>query len=79
LIALTMGTRRTACWSVLTWWYFSRQALGLSRRKTLEDLPSGPARLRYTQYERDVFLLSLKAGGTGLNLTAASHVVHFDL
>jgi SNF2 family DNA or RNA helicase len=26
-----------------------------------------------------VLLLSLKAGGTGLNLTAASHVVHFDL
>ena len=25
-----------------------------------------------------VFVLSLKAGGTGLNLTAASHVVHFD-
>ena len=25
-----------------------------------------------------VFLLSLKAGGTGLNLTAASHVFHFD-
>jgi hypothetical protein len=25
-----------------------------------------------------VFLLSLKAGGTGLNLTAATHVVHFD-
>ncbi|WP_213956764.1 MULTISPECIES: DEAD/DEAH box helicase [unclassified Variovorax] len=24
------------------------------------------------------FVLSLKAGGTGLNLTAASHVVHFD-
>ena len=24
------------------------------------------------------FILSLKAGGTGLNLTAASHVVHFD-
>ena len=23
-------------------------------------------------------MLSLKAGGTGLNLTAASHVVHFD-
>jgi non-specific serine/threonine protein kinase len=25
-----------------------------------------------------LFVLSLKAGGTGLNLTAASHVVHFD-
>jgi non-specific serine/threonine protein kinase len=24
------------------------------------------------------FVLSLKAGGSGLNLTAASHVVHFD-
>jgi len=25
-----------------------------------------------------IFLLSLKAGGTGLNLTAANHVVHLD-
>lgn len=25
-----------------------------------------------------VFILSIKAGGTGLNLTAANHVVHFD-
>ena len=25
------------------------------------------------------FILSLKAGGTGLNLTAASHVIHYDL
>ena len=24
------------------------------------------------------FIISLKAGGTGLNLTAAAHVVHFD-
>jgi non-specific serine/threonine protein kinase len=24
------------------------------------------------------FILSLKAGGTGLNLTAATHVIHFD-
>jgi non-specific serine/threonine protein kinase len=34
------------------------------------------------QYQADeqipFFVLSLKAGGTGLNLTAASHVVHFD-
>ena len=26
-----------------------------------------------------VLILSLKAGGTGLNLTAASHVIHYDL
>lgn len=26
-----------------------------------------------------VFILSLKAAGTGLNLTAASHVIHYDL
>ena len=28
--------------------------------------------------EGDVFLLSLKAGGTGLNLTAADYVIHLD-
>ncbi|WNG30207.1 DEAD/DEAH box helicase [Cystobacter fuscus] len=28
--------------------------------------------------EGDVFLISLKAGGTGLNLTAADHVFHLD-
>jgi non-specific serine/threonine protein kinase len=28
--------------------------------------------------EEPVLVLSLKAGGTGLNLTAANHVVHFD-
>lgn len=27
---------------------------------------------------RPFFVISLKAGGTGLNLTAASHVIHFD-
>lgn len=27
----------------------------------------------------NIFLLSLKAAGTGLNLTAASHVIHYDL
>lgn len=29
--------------------------------------------------EDKIFILSLKAAGTGLNLTAASHVIHFDL
>ncbi len=28
--------------------------------------------------EGDVFLISLKAGGTGLNLTAADYVIHLD-
>ncbi|CAN5745447.1 hypothetical protein BH23ACT5_BH23ACT5_21770 [soil metagenome] len=26
----------------------------------------------------DTFVISLKAGGTGLNLTRATHVIHFD-
>jgi len=36
--------------------------------------------LRFQEDSRapQVFVLSLKAGGTGLNLTAASHVFHFD-
>lgn len=33
---------------------------------------------RFQNREFPVFLLSLKAGGTGLNLTAANHVIHFD-
>ena len=33
---------------------------------------------RFQEGATPVFLLSLKAGGTGLNLTAADHVIHFD-
>ena len=33
-----------------------------------QDDPTGPP----------IFILSLKAGGVGLNLTRANHVVHFD-
>ena len=44
---------------------------GVRRRQDLVD-----------RFQRDdgppFFVLSLKAGGTGLNLTAASHVIHFD-
>ncbi len=32
-----------------------------------------------TNPETKLFILSLKAGGTGLNLTAANYVVHYDL
>jgi SNF2 family DNA or RNA helicase len=31
------------------------------------------------QHQHQIFILSLKAAGTGLNLTAASHVIHYDL
>jgi non-specific serine/threonine protein kinase len=56
---------------------FGREGLVLhggtqvKKRKTLVDMfqkEEGPP----------FFVLSLKAGGTGLNLTAASHVIHFD-
>lgn len=30
-------------------------------------------------FEQWVMILSIRAGGTGLNLTAASHVIHYDL
>lgn len=32
----------------------------------------------FQQGEFPIFILSLKAGGTGLNLTAANHVIHYD-
>jgi non-specific serine/threonine protein kinase len=44
--------------------------------------PVGQRQELVAEFQRDggppFFVLSLKAGGTGLNLTAASHVVHFD-
>jgi non-specific serine/threonine protein kinase len=44
--------------------------------------PVGQRRALVARFQDDeatpFFVLSLKAGGTGLNLTAASHVVHFD-
>jgi SNF2 family DNA or RNA helicase len=33
---------------------------------------------RFNQGERDMFLISLKAGGVGLNLTGADVVIHYD-
>ena len=41
------------------------------RREMVETFQHNPA--------DKIFLLSLKAAGTGLNLTAASHVIHYDL
>ncbi len=33
---------------------------------------------RFQNGDFPIFILSLKAGGTGLNLTAANHVIHYD-
>ncbi len=61
-----------------------REALagGLSRVAYLDGTMSGDAReaevQRFQRGEADVFLISLGAGGTGLNLTAASYVLHLD-
>jgi non-specific serine/threonine protein kinase len=45
-------------------------------------VPVGKRKELVDAFQRDggppFFVLSLKAGGTGLNLTAASHVIHFD-
>ena len=44
--------------------------------------PVGKRREMVEAFQRDegppFFVLSLKAGGVGLNLTAATHVIHFD-
>ncbi|MCI5066358.1 DEAD/DEAH box helicase [bacterium] len=56
---------------------FSRRGLiltGSTSVKKRKELVSAFQSDEYIPY----FILSLKAGGTGLNLTAANHVVHFD-
>ncbi|MBN1919528.1 MAG: DEAD/DEAH box helicase [Verrucomicrobia bacterium] len=56
---------------------FSREGLVLHGGTAV-----GKRRKLIDAFQRDggppFFVLSLKAGGTGLNLTAASHVLHFD-
>ncbi|MDD2468799.1 MAG: C-terminal helicase domain-containing protein, partial [Desulfobulbus sp.] len=57
--------------------HFGREGLVLhgsipvGKRKKLIEQFQGPEYIPY-------FVLSLKAGGVGLNLTAANHVIHFD-
>lgn len=43
-----------------------------------ESKDRGDMVARFNKEERQVFLISLKAGGTGLNLTGADTVIHFD-
>jgi len=49
---------------------FLHGGVGVRKRQEMVD--------RFQAGEVPVFLLSLKAGGVGLNLTQATHVVHFD-
>lgn len=49
---------------------FLHGGTGIARRQELVDL--------FQMGEFPVFVLSLKAGGQGLNLTAADHVIHYD-
>jgi superfamily II DNA or RNA helicase len=62
----------------------AREALDAAGIRTLQLDGSTPAATRQERVdafqagEADAFLISLKAGGTGLNLTAADYVVHLD-
>lgn len=56
---------------------FSRSGLILHGGTSVKDR-QGLVNAFGTDNGPPFFVLSLKAGGTGLNLTAASHVIHFD-
>lgn len=49
--------------------YLDGSTPAAERKKRVDAFQSG---------EGDIFLISLKAGGTGLNLTAADYVIHMD-
>jgi SNF2 family DNA or RNA helicase len=49
--------------------YLDGSTTPTERQKRVDQFQSG---------QSDVFLISLKAGGTGLNLTAADYVIHTD-
>ena len=46
---------------------------GSSNKKQRDEMIA-----RFQDGKFPIFILSLKAGGTGLNLTAANHVIHYD-
>jgi non-specific serine/threonine protein kinase len=56
---------------------FGRPGLVLHGETAVQKRQELVRRFQEEESER-FFVLSLKAGGSGLNLTAASHVVHFD-
>ena len=56
---------------------FGREGLFLHGQTSVKERAKRVAAFQQEQGP-PFFVLSLKAGGTGLNLTAASHVIHFD-
>lgn len=61
---------RTECEKAgVTFQYLDGQTTPAQRQERVEAFQRG---------EGDAFLISLKAGGTGLNLTAADYVIHMD-
>ena len=57
------------------------EARGVSLQYLDGQTPPAERQARVEAFQRgegEVFLISLKAGGTGLNLTAADHVIHLD-
>ncbi|MFP8883308.1 DEAD/DEAH box helicase [Streptomyces mangrovi] len=85
-----LGTITAEGESVLVFTQYKRMAALLDRHLAERGVPTlllhggTPVGVREDMVERfqrgevPVFLLSLKAAGTGLNLTRATHVVHYD-
>lgn len=65
---LTIVRKRMADENIV-YQYLDGSTSPANRKKSVDAFQSG---------EGDVFLLSLKAGGSGLNLTAADYVIHLD-
>ncbi|MFP2929820.1 DEAD/DEAH box helicase, partial [Pyxidicoccus sp. 3LG] len=57
------------------------EARGVAMQYLDGQTPAAERQARVEAFQRgegELFLISLKAGGTGLNLTAADHVIHLD-
>jgi SNF2 family DNA or RNA helicase len=57
---------------------FGREVLFLHGGVTMKNRDQMVERFQSDNSAPSIFILSLKAGGTGLNLTQANHVFHFD-
>ncbi|NLD92498.1 MAG: DEAD/DEAH box helicase [Fibrobacter sp.] len=57
---------------------FKAKGVTLSGSSTLNQRKKAVELFQDESVYTPFFILSLKAGGTGLNLTAANHVIHFD-